>query len=812
MAVNLSFIGGAGWQFFDDSGNPLTGGKVYTYAAGTTTPLATYTSYTGATPNANPIILDAAGRTPQQIWSTEGLLYKYVITTSADVLIRTWDNIGGSIVASDLAQDLANTSDNTKGDALVGFKQSNSSGFLTGATARTVNDKLQESLSVKDFGAVGNGIADDTTAIQAAINIGKSVFFPGGQYKITASLTPSATYQTFFGAGDATIVQGAKNINCFTVSNSEGITIRNLNFQGGNGALTEDDYEANHAVYGVSALNLTIENCRIYQFYMCGIQLRQQKNVLIADNFIYGNWYGDPSASDITLYNAVSNGSNVIIRNNFCLSNNSQGVYISALGGDRDVIITGNVVNTLNNVWQEQTDYSTNMGTPPAVKFSNTLLYRRNGIVASYAGDTEGKVIISNNIIRNTMWNGVYRNNTNDTIGPVIVTSNIISMTSLGLETNGLSAGINFVFTGNSCVVANNLITNVGSATSGPKAAIQFAGQGTISSAFLISNNTAKNCGYGVYAYSKAIKELSITGNSFYDMSVQGLYLAYGGGSVSDYCSVQVTNNYIEKFAGTTSQQAGIFLSFTAVVPPIIADINGNTVDADGVGGFGISFTLPVSSVNTNEQLTIRNNTIMNVVTAGVQSTAYLDARMFNLKLKDNVFYDCPIAYNIGSQLDASRGFVVVEGGNFYNVTTKLGAFGAFATLRFGKWVTDTIAVVYDSALPTTGRWYRGDRVEYNTPSAGGNAGAICVTSGQFGTLSGVTANTTSGSATITVNSSTDLYVGMTVTIAGVTGAKEIASVSTTTVVLTSTCDATTVGAAVANNTPVLKTYGAIAA
>lgn len=194
MAVSMSFIGGAGWQFFDDSGDPLSGGKIFTYAAGTTTPLTTYTSRDGLTPNTNPIILDAAGRTPQEIWATEGLLYKYVVKTSTDTLIRTYDNIGGSVVASDLAQDLANTTNPAKGDALIGFKQSNASGFLTGAVARTVNDKLQEFVSVKDFGAVGDGIADDTAAIQAALNsftgyFGTVMLPSNGTYRITSPIS-----------------------------------------------------------------------------------------------------------------------------------------------------------------------------------------------------------------------------------------------------------------------------------------------------------------------------------------------------------------------------------------------------------------------------------------------------------------------------------------------------------------------------------------------------------------------------------------------------------------------------------------------
>lgn len=207
MAVNLSFIGGAGWQFFDDNGVPLAGGKIYSYAAGTTTPQTTYTSYTGVTPNTNPIILDAAGRTPQQIWSTEGILYKYAVYTANNVLIRTWDNIGGSVVASDLAQQLASTSISSEGDALIGFRQSNLSGFLTGAVGKTVNDKLQEFVSVKDFGAVGNGLADDTPAIQAAFNYalslqadtysggsgGITIYFPRGFYNVTdLTLAPAS--------------------------------------------------------------------------------------------------------------------------------------------------------------------------------------------------------------------------------------------------------------------------------------------------------------------------------------------------------------------------------------------------------------------------------------------------------------------------------------------------------------------------------------------------------------------------------------------------------------------------------------------
>jgi hypothetical protein len=96
MSVNLSPLGGAGAQFFSNNGVPLAGGLLYTYYAGTSTPATTYTSSSGATALANPIILDAAGRVPTgEIWLTNGISYKFVLKDSTDALIATWDNLIG---------------------------------------------------------------------------------------------------------------------------------------------------------------------------------------------------------------------------------------------------------------------------------------------------------------------------------------------------------------------------------------------------------------------------------------------------------------------------------------------------------------------------------------------------------------------------------------------------------------------------------------------------------------------------------------------------------------------------------------------
>jgi hypothetical protein len=77
-------------QFFADDGTPLVGGKLYSYAAGTTTPLATYVSYVGTTANTNPVILDSRGEA--DVW-LDNALYKLALYDADNALIWTVDNI-----------------------------------------------------------------------------------------------------------------------------------------------------------------------------------------------------------------------------------------------------------------------------------------------------------------------------------------------------------------------------------------------------------------------------------------------------------------------------------------------------------------------------------------------------------------------------------------------------------------------------------------------------------------------------------------------------------------------------------------------
>lgn len=155
------------FQFADSNGAPLAGGLLYTYAAGTSTPLATYTDSTGMVSNTNPIVLDSAGRA--SIWiGAAG--YKLILRNADGVQQWSQDNVIDTVLYFVNYVRTAGTS------TLITYTNPR-----TGAVLRTVSNRLAESIYAKDFGAVCDGSIDDKAAIQLAIDSLNSV---GGVVKL----------------------------------------------------------------------------------------------------------------------------------------------------------------------------------------------------------------------------------------------------------------------------------------------------------------------------------------------------------------------------------------------------------------------------------------------------------------------------------------------------------------------------------------------------------------------------------------------------------------------------------------------------
>lgn len=156
--------------FFDDNGNPLNGGLVYTYLAATLTPQATYTDQGGLTQNANPVVLDSSGRA--SIWLDSTNSYKFIVKTSAGVTLSngTQDNIAPFSTASGLSI-LGNIAANT----ILG----NNTGSSTSPLALTL---LQSLTFLGGFAHAGAGQLQRSSSTQLILNPykGNQIIFPSG--------------------------------------------------------------------------------------------------------------------------------------------------------------------------------------------------------------------------------------------------------------------------------------------------------------------------------------------------------------------------------------------------------------------------------------------------------------------------------------------------------------------------------------------------------------------------------------------------------------------------------------------------------
>ena len=201
-------------------------------------------------------------------------------------------------------------------------------GFIqsgTGATLRTVENKLKDTVSVKDFGAVGDGVADDTAAIQAAINTGKSVLFgPGGTYMVTGNISVSTNNQKIY--GDGTIKKlGTSIAHLFALSDSiTNVWFDGLTFDGTRASFASGN--AVSAIFGYINTNITVTNCTFQNIIDCGIKLRDSAGLTaignrftnVAQNGIELRVYAnDPRTGLPYLSRPTINGNHRIIGNHF---------------------------------------------------------------------------------------------------------------------------------------------------------------------------------------------------------------------------------------------------------------------------------------------------------------------------------------------------------------------------------------------------------------------------------------------------------------------------------------------------------------
>lgn len=192
-------------RYFNNDGTPCAGGKLWTYAAGTTNPKATFSDPLGLVPNANPVPLDAKGEAVI-FWSGA---YKVDLKQADGQQVTGYpvDNINTDPAG---LWNLLTTLAAGAGAALLGFVQAGA-----GAVVRTIQERLREIFSAKDYGLKGDGVTDDRAALAAMLaTLGAAyasyqVRFPNGEYFIASDITiPEAAVLKFAAGAKLSIPAG----------------------------------------------------------------------------------------------------------------------------------------------------------------------------------------------------------------------------------------------------------------------------------------------------------------------------------------------------------------------------------------------------------------------------------------------------------------------------------------------------------------------------------------------------------------------------------------------------------------------------
>ena len=528
--------------FEPGTGNPLASGKLYTYLPGTTTLVTTYKDYAGVASNVNPIILDANGEC--DLFYTGYL--KLALHDANNVLVWTKDNIPygrfGALVAESLSAPV------------IGSPSYTDNGYF----ADLITPRHPER-----YGAIGDGVTDDSVAIQALFDNNDNPIIPAGKTYIIGQAI-NITRSNFHLTLDGTIKYKP------TVLTDIGIY-----FTGDNAAYLEHVYVTGHG---------TIDGNRdtmVGNVNRAALQFQYVHDVLVEG--ITVQYAGDTvcGASSAAYGIAVLNCYDIRIFNNRLIGN----CYTFTTGQGRSVTVpvlpviyglqfVGNFVDRMSDTYDlDPLSAGENIGVAIDI-------------------NTNQSVIVSNNIVKNVPWNfgGIY----------ATVASNTPTM-KLGI----------------SAVISNNHLYNIGGVAIGS----DVSASDPSNLYWLIDGNHIYRVGdWGISSTGKAV----ISNNILHDIGYHSPATGGAGnyGIVSGVADTIITGNFFDRTDNTIAAlEAGIYYLISAQSQNLVI---ANNIIRDAVFGIqiasaGPTFTLDNVSYST---FTKTNANVYNAVWGSGTQTA----------------------------------------------------------------------------------------------------------------------------------------------------------------------------------------------
>lgn len=568
-------------------------------------------------------------------------------------------------------------------------------------------------VNVLDFGATGDGVTNDAVALQLALTAGagKAVYFPGGTYLTNATLTVPAD-TTVYGDGYGSVIrQTARERNVFVLNNN--CTVQALRLQGDGVTSGGVSFQLNNGIYAVSKRNIKVLNCFLHAFEFNGVYLDDCDNTEVLGNYFWDNAYSNGSGSDIILYGVTGGSARINISKNFCFSNNSQGIYVDAIGVDTDVIVEGNICVTLNSsTWAE---------------IATGSLLRRHGIVAGYNGSS-GRYVVANNICRLTRQSGIYYQGGVASTDGVQIIGNQCTSNGVNALDPSLSAGIYVATQGDGDIIANNLVEDFSEGGEFGAAGIKIAPTtaatlSTFPNTLVTGNIVRASAAHGILLTSRATN-VQVQGNEFVGSTLADICWVPSAG-LADVGGHTIKGNRVER---ATTNRPAIFLDFQASTLPLYAIDNfllGEDYTVNSANNVGIRWS-------QNPPIYVFNNQIRNFY-HGVYQDTYLTGRAFSQQFIDrNVFNTCTNGIMVAGTSTAP--VLPVQDNVFVNCTTKAsGAAIGFDVVYIAQRFGDKI-YFQAASVPTVGTWIVGDRAQQLTPVVGQPKGWMCTVAGNPGT------------------------------------------------------------------------------
>ena len=697
----------------------------------------------------SPLVVD---RPTQLIFRTgfPGTLYGVKSTEPFPAtLTGTWATDESRLVVrsdGDLRQDLANATDPAKGAGLVGY------------AGGTVADALGSFVSPAMFGAIGDGIVDDTAAVQAAVLSGKSVLIPAGaSYRLTGMVDVPAGVR-IYGAGEIYVDQTPyiRGLNL-----SAGCSVDGVKFRGRSSATAMSTGLAGGyrgvAISASNCSNVRINNCKFYSFVSDTINVGAgiigfgySNNMVVSDCY-----FDDSNDGFFDIESSYYTGDCVFSRN-ISYSNSDVFIGISSVGSSTNApeteisAVAHHIIS--DNIHIKRRGKSLLPG----------RLMGRHALSIHYS---EGRsyATITGNVFGVCSRHGIYMRGNEPggiglPVGPNIVANNFLVYCGNALDDlSTYHSGVMLEVNTHTVVTGNHFYKSGYTPTGNPAAANAYDILTARGSQYVtIANNMMRGAKDGAIYLNMSVpgyvsKQIIVSENQIVSNGF-GIFVAVDPGA-GDCRDIKITGNIIQLFSTTALGYANFNFGIGFELPvgqSNSLEVTGNTVTGlgktDGQYGLCLGGSIPGSMESTAR---VHGNTFRDLyrgfaswrATSGPSGVEYVYHKAWGVhtRITGNTFQNCAEA--LYSAKNGNNALAFVEPSNKFigcdstSISTTVDANPSVVIGEVsGVDATGVANVNLRVTTPPSSESYQiGDTVTHPSPSAGGSIGFVCTTTGSPG-------------------------------------------------------------------------------